>query len=303
MEDNKLPLFTSCTATTYAECFLEFAVDAKKYVKTQADAKWLSHTINHIRFILSHQDGEMAHTLSTHIPAIAEQIISSILRHSNDDLRAADQKGYVNMVGADIIPVNGAKSQKITAAEVKVISFSQSRENTKNGYAYTGAVCGVENKFTTLVILMLDPNFSKKHYRLRVVGVDEYSTTEITCRFGDIGQARDLTYHNPSITNFPGTPITLDDLATPSSPIHTKFYEFNLTKMVKMLVARQVAKNQLLYWMDIFTRLIERSWDSSSNPLPKGFTKTPNTAPWLKALDNKVIIATKNGHRQHKLQN
>lgn len=304
MENKTLPIFKPCTDKAYAECFLQFAIDAKKHIKTQDDATWLSSEIRHIKGILKHRDGEMAHTLTRHIPTMAEQVITSVMRRANDKLRSADQIGYTDMVGADIIPLYTARDLEITAAEIKVVSFSaQQSKGTQHGLPYQACVKNLENKFTSIVILMLDPNFNGKPYRISVVNVDDYDSERLTCRFGDVDSSRGVTFHNPSRTSFPGTQIQINELADPQHVIQNVFYEFNLSKMVKMLKSNSVPQDQINYWNNIFQIVVERSKSSTNAcPLPKHYTKTFNTVQWEKS-ETKTLVATREGHRVTNLNN
>lgn len=286
MED--LKQFITCTPEEYTKCFLEFAKDAKPLIKTQDDALWLDKVILHIEEVLKHNHMEMSHTFSSYITSVSEQIIASMLRRSNDKLRTAEQQGFYNMVGADIIPINPQNSDELSAAEIKTVSFSASLKDTNNGSPYEASVCNVESKFTSIIILLLDPNFRNKPYRLRCVSVDEYSTLSLTCRFGEVVEIRNKKYHNASSTNFPGTEIEIEDLCIPND----KLYEFNMPKMNKVIKEQKVPKNQIHYWTEIFKMLIDKD---AKNQLPKYFTRTPNTNSWNK--NNKKVIATRKGFK------
>ena len=300
-----MPKYKEATAKAQIKCFIEFANDVLNSgaVYEHSDHVYLSTQIATIQESLQMYPTK-AHNDLSKMSSLWEEFLSAILKRHNPYMVTAEEIELKNLAGVDIVPnIQHPKREASLASgliglEAKVCTFSPD----SGSELYTGSISDVDHKFTTLMILLLDPNFEKKPYRIVRLSTTKNVSKHLTFNIGSVDRNKHKTLNftpNPKI-DYKGDLLDVAFLGLDCDD----YYEYDLARMANIINERKPSKAGISYLSDLFACLVEegRKRCSSKSTAEKEYPKNPDTTKWkehIKLVDKRrVIVDRRNGIRK-----
>ncbi|AUS02621.1 hypothetical protein NVP2275O_040 [Vibrio phage 2.275.O._10N.286.54.E11] len=273
------------TAKAQMGCFIEFAKDvlSSGVIYENADQIYLQGQVKAIEDSLRNYPHK-AHNDTSKISSLWEEILSACMKRHNPFMVTAEELELKNLAGTDIIPNLGHPKRDaviahgILGVEAKVCTFSQDASSD----LYTGAINDVDKKFTSLMILLLDPNFAGKKYRIIRMSTEQNRTKNLSFNIGSVSENKHkkLEFTSTPMDNWKGgVDLDVRDLAS----YYKDYSEFDLLTLREIIVENRANKNGKKFLENLFSTVVEATYIKDTRTVEscrKLYPKNPHAKMW-----------------------